>query len=370
MTKADLAPYEALAPAAVPVAAIELQSLKPEVLIARMRATEDVVREVMVEGVHYGPIPGVPGKNMLDKAGTEILAATFGLALDPEITETSDEKGKRFTVKCRVLHQPTGQFLGSGVGYASTLESAFHWRRAVSKKEYDATPADQRREKHNKRGGIDLQVVEDPEDKANTIIKMATKRAASDAVLGVLGVRGMVLTAEGDTQRPGVTSEELQKTLQFAAGKGLSESQVSERLRKALGYDGDLADLPRKKWEWLVRKLSSMPDVADPSTGEVVSGESDEELDDNIPFGDDSADAAVAAPEPPGDAEVPDGTDDASDADLAEVDALSTPADTAEDAQEQRIADDVTDSTADPHSATHAAQRARQAMLGEQEARS
>jgi len=90
----------------------------------------------------------------------------------------------------------------------------------------------------------------------------------------------------------------------------------------------------------------------------------------DIPFGDDSADAAVAAPEPPGDAEVPDGTDDASDADLAEVDALSTPADTAEDAQEQRSADDVTDSTADPHSATHAAQRARQAMLGEQEARS
>ena len=58
------------------------------------------------------------------------------------------------------------------------------------------------------------------------------------------------------------------------------------------------------------------------------------------------------------------------DPDDAEVDALSTPADTAEDAQEQRSADDVTDSIAHPHSATHAAQRARQAMLGEQEARS
>jgi hypothetical protein len=284
MTGAEVVAAEAQAPATQPTA-VELHELAPQVLIARMQAVERVVREVMQPGIHYGPIPGHPNENMLEKPGTEVLAATFGLALEYEIeADLTPDGAKRYTAQCRVTHQGTGQFLGSGIGYASTLESAFHWREAASRKEYEATAADRRREKFKRGGGVILQVVEEPEDKANTIIKMAAKRAASDAVQSVLGVRGMILSARAPAQRrDGVSAEELAAVLKKAAAKGLAADEVAERLKDATGYDGELVDMPKSKLAWLDRKLDAMPDV-DPETGEIVEDRGEPDPDDAIPF--------------------------------------------------------------------------------------
>jgi hypothetical protein len=288
----EIVPAAAQTPAALtPPTLIELQAVHADVLLARRQAVEKVVREVMVEGIHFGHIPGVPGK-ILKKPGTEILAATFQLALEYLITTDHDGDTRRYTVTCRIIHQPTGAFLGSGIGYASTGETAFRWRKAT-KHEYDAADADRRREKFYTDNGQEktaLQVREEPEDKTNTVLKMAGKRAAADAVAGVLGVRGTVLASEGDEEgagrrggrgrqqgatanrqkADGPTTRELDELEKLAARKGRNLEQIAILVKEKTAYGGPLEDMPREIYAWIMEGLATWRDKVDPETGEVI----------------------------------------------------------------------------------------------------
>ena len=74
--------------------------------------------------------------------------------------------------------------LGDGIGECSTSESKFKWRTAVSDAEFAATPEDKRRIKYERSRTIN-QVRTAPEDLANTVLKMAKKRALVDMCLTV-----------------------------------------------------------------------------------------------------------------------------------------------------------------------------------------
>jgi hypothetical protein len=71
--------------------------------------------------------------------------------------------------------------LAVGVGEASTNEEKYRWRRPVCDEEYDEAPPHQRREKWARgQGGKaykNKQVRTSPADLANTVLKMAHKRA-------------------------------------------------------------------------------------------------------------------------------------------------------------------------------------------------
>lgn len=253
---------------------IELQAIAADVLLARMQAVEKVVAEVMSPGIHYGPVaPGVPG-NMLYKAGVELLAASFQLALEYVIETDASDDGRRYVATCRVIHQPSGTFLGSGLGECSTSETKYKWRSAHNK-EYDATAPDRRREKFTKKGERYYQVREESDDKTNTALKMACKRAASDAILAVLGVRGKVLVegtsdAAGQKTAQRVGDEAIATLLRLAAVKGTDQAGLLKAARVHQNYRGRLDDVPAGLYGWMIEQLVALPDKVDPISGEVV----------------------------------------------------------------------------------------------------
>jgi len=167
-------------PDARPLTAAEIRS--------QVNLIQEVMKAVMKDGHHYGQIPGAGNKPVLFKAGAEKLLFTFRLSADPEIEDLSTGDVIRYRVRCKVCDR-TGAYLGAGVGECSSDEEKYRWRAAVCKEEYDETPEDRRRMKYAKRrdGGTYriAQVRTTPADLANTILKMAKKRAQIDAALTV-----------------------------------------------------------------------------------------------------------------------------------------------------------------------------------------
>ena len=155
---------------------------------AQVNRIQEVMKEVMQKGTHYGVVPGCGDKPTLLKAGAEKLMMTFRLAVDPEIEDLSDSCVRRYRVKTRVTAQIDGTYLGSCVGECSSDEEKYSWREAVCKEEFEATDPSLRREKwkRNLKAPL-LQVHTNPADVANTILKMAKKRSLVDAVLTVTG---------------------------------------------------------------------------------------------------------------------------------------------------------------------------------------
>jgi len=151
-------------------------------------AVQEVMRAVMKEGEHYGKIPGTD-KPTLYKAGAEKLCMTFRIADEYRTEDLSTADVIRYRVTCIGRHQVTGVELGSGMGEGSTGEEKYRWRKAVCDEEFAATPAALRRVKYARgRGGTFYtvnQIRTDAADLANTVLKMACKRAKMAMVLNV-----------------------------------------------------------------------------------------------------------------------------------------------------------------------------------------
>jgi hypothetical protein len=157
-------------------------------------AVQEVMKSLMKQDVHYGTIPGAGDKPTLLKSGAEMLCMTFRIADEYRIDDLSDGDVIRYRVTCIGRHQMTGAELGSGMGEGSTGEEKYRWRRAVCKEEFDATPSEMRRIKFGKKSGgfyTVEQVRTDAADLANTVLKMACKRAKIAMVLNVTAASDM-----------------------------------------------------------------------------------------------------------------------------------------------------------------------------------
>jgi len=176
----EIATYNVQATDSRPLTAVEIR--------AQVNLIQEVMKAVMKDGHHYGQIPGAGNKPVLFKAGAEKLLFTFRLSADPEIEDLSTGDVIRYRVRCKVYDR-AGAYLGAGVGECSSDEEKYRWRAAVCKEEFEETPEDRRRMKYAKRrdGGAYriAQVRTMPADLANTILKMAKKRAQIDAALTV-----------------------------------------------------------------------------------------------------------------------------------------------------------------------------------------
>ncbi len=157
-------------------------------IIQHVAVVQEVMRAVMKQDVHYGKIPGTD-KPTLYKAGAEVLCMVFRIADTYEVTDMSTADIVRYRVNCIGTHQGSGIVMGSGLGEASSGEEKYKWRKAVSGEEFDETPANMRRVKHARgKGGTTYkqeQIRTEPADLANTILKMANKRAKMAMVLNV-----------------------------------------------------------------------------------------------------------------------------------------------------------------------------------------
>ncbi len=157
-------------------------------IIAHLVTVQEVLRTVMKVDVHYGVIPGT-NKPTLYKSGAEVLCMVFRIAQAYEVTDMSTPDAVRYRSVCTGMHQLSGITLGSGMGEASSSEEKYKWRKAY-KEEYEATPDNLRRKKQGydkqKKEKYDTyQVRTEPADLANTILKMANKRAMLAMVLNV-----------------------------------------------------------------------------------------------------------------------------------------------------------------------------------------
>jgi hypothetical protein len=164
-------------------------------IISHVATVQEVMRAVMKPEVHYGKIPGAGNKPTLFKAGAEVLCMVFRIADSYQVEDLSTPDCIRYRVTCTGTHQTTGTVMGAGLGEASSGEEKYKWRKAVCDEEWEDTPANLRRLKYGKAQGGGFykqkQVRTEPADLANTILKMANKRAKIAMVLNVTAASDM-----------------------------------------------------------------------------------------------------------------------------------------------------------------------------------
>jgi hypothetical protein len=163
------------------VAGINNPALIAKDLKTQVNVIQDVMKSVMVNGEHYGTIPGCGDKKVLLKSGAEKLLLAFRLGAEPAIETNETGDSVSYRVRVRLFTIMDNNTVGYGIGECSSLEEKYLWRKAIGA-EYKNTPEDRRRIKYGNKGDIE-QVKTNHHDTRNTVLKMAKKRALVDAVL-------------------------------------------------------------------------------------------------------------------------------------------------------------------------------------------
>lgn len=154
---------------------------------SQVNLIQEVMREVMISGVHFGTVPGT-AKPSLYKPGAEKISMTFKIAVDPQIeADLSTEDIRHYRIRANATSQSTGLFLGSALGTCSSNEEKYKWREAVCQEEFEETPIERRRKKWKKGNPPHAvyQIRTEPADIDNTVLKMAVKRAVIAVILQV-----------------------------------------------------------------------------------------------------------------------------------------------------------------------------------------
>jgi hypothetical protein len=263
----------------------------PERAKSQLREMQAVVRDVMVEGEHYGMIPGTQKLTLL-KPGAELLNNMYGLYLDSvEILERTEQWDVpvtdssfplfRYITRC-TLKDRNGVTISTGVGECNSYESKYRWRTANRKCPKCGREAIIKgREEFGggwvcfrNKGGCGAKFKDGDEsiasqttgrvpneaiyDQINTIIKMAKKRSYIDATLSATRTSGIftqdmedfatlasMQSAPQPAAEPSAASDASGSSAQQAAefvmpmginkGKRLSEIEP-ETLRKAAAW--------------------------------------------------------------------------------------------------------------------------------------
>lgn len=228
---------------------------------ARVQLIQQVMRGVMKDGVHYGKIPGAGERKSLFKPGAEVLCTTFRIAPSYRIDDLSDSDHIRYRVTCIGTHQGTGVILGEGMGEASTNEEKYRWRNAVCDEEFDAALEDRKRSKWQRgQNGVyqRKQVRTEPADIANTVLKMACKRAQVAMTINVTGASDIFtqdLEDMPEEVRQTVTEGDHQPrqqgkpaTTQPQSNGGNKSNRCTEKQAKLVKTRLDNAGIPEKEF--------------------------------------------------------------------------------------------------------------------------
>jgi hypothetical protein len=188
----------------------------------RVNLIQEIMRTLMIKDTHYGVVPGTK-KPSLYKPGAEMLCVTFRIADKYQVEDLTVDGMARYRVRCLGEHQVTGVVLGEGMGECSSHEEKYKWRGSVCTEEFTLTPENMRRHKFSKWDNKIKKVEQirtESADQANTILKMACKRAKIAMTLNV--------TAASDifTQDIEDLPEELRPQQQDAGEPAMSELAI------------------------------------------------------------------------------------------------------------------------------------------------
>lgn len=159
-----------------------------------LAALVELKSAIMRNGTDYGTIPGCGDKPALLKPGAEKVLKRFMVhVVEIPINDLSTPDCIRYRVRC-IGQTPDGVTRGVGIGECSTGEDKYAWRKSVGDAEFEDTADDRRRIKHKwGKGGSTytvMQVRTNPADLANTVLKMAKKRAMVDLALTATAASG------------------------------------------------------------------------------------------------------------------------------------------------------------------------------------
>ena len=182
-----------------------------EAVKERVELIRGMMAEILVPGIHYGNIPGIDKKS-LSKAGAEQLGVLFRMAPKYERERIEfDGDHIEYLVICRLYSIDTGMFLGEAHASCTTKEKAFRYRNAqrVCPECNQATVFQGKPDKGggyycwNKNGGCGAKFpdgdsriegqqfgkIENPDlpDEYNGVLKRATKRAHTSAIITATG---------------------------------------------------------------------------------------------------------------------------------------------------------------------------------------
>ncbi len=231
----NVIPYPTQNPVTLTSNAASLTEIKNQVTLI-----QQVMREVMIEGEHYGTIPGCGDKKVLLKPGAEKLMLTFRLAndLDVQVLELPNFH-REYRVKV-TIYATSGQRLGTGVGSCSTMESKYRFRTGPIENTGKLVPQEywSHRESNPakalellggkgfaaKKVGTKYYIFkqgervehDNPADNYNTCLKMAKKRGLVDAAL--------TSTAASDIFTQDLEEDDLQGTTMDETFHGSSAS--------------------------------------------------------------------------------------------------------------------------------------------------
>lgn len=147
-----------------------------------------VISKTLVEGKDYGKIPGAGDKPSLFKAGAEKINMLFGLNPEYEFLKADEDYKNGFfnySIKCTLYRN--GAPVSQGVGNCNSMEKKYRYITTdeAGLAEYGIAP--EAAQKYTDRHGRTRYRINNPEPYsiANTVLKMAKKRAYVDATLQV-----------------------------------------------------------------------------------------------------------------------------------------------------------------------------------------
>lgn len=172
-----------------------------------LRVLESFIKGEMKKGIDYGNVKGIE-KPFLFKAGSEHLLNLYGLAPTLEDVRTIEDWEKGifcYTIKCKLIQIRSGKVVAEGIGSCNSKETKYRYLWVKGKMRTDELQAQMKDDgtgKWTKRYGkfVWLERKENPEpySLANTILKMAKKRAVVDATLSATRTSG-IFTQDEET---------------------------------------------------------------------------------------------------------------------------------------------------------------------------
>jgi hypothetical protein len=196
-----------------------------------IRLFQAKIRQLMVVGVDYGVIPGT-NKASLWKPGAEKLVKLLKLADTYEFMDCQQNYDKPFfayTIKCQLKMYGTEVIISEGIGNCNSNESKYKYRWVYENDLPAGVPKETfvKKEFKSKTGGKWTKYRVDNDDlcsQANTIMKMAKKRALVDAALSA-GRLSEIFTQD-------IGDDELVEGMDIPVEQKLGVEGCNERLEK------------------------------------------------------------------------------------------------------------------------------------------
>jgi hypothetical protein len=190
---------------------VDVQSISTT--LQKINTMQAMIQVSLKKDHDFGVIQGT-NKPTLYKPGAEKILMMFGLTSEYEFLDKIEDFDKGFfsySIKC--ILTKNGQKITEGVGHCNTYEGKYRWRWV---KEYEIPSnisKDDLISKNDKYGRTIFKIEnDDPFTLANTVLKMAKKRAQIDATLTV-GSLSEVFTQDIEDMKDFLQNEEIETML-------------------------------------------------------------------------------------------------------------------------------------------------------------